>query len=127
MWNSNPLQFGKHNLRTVRLLRNGVPIVQYNTQDNTQVYYKTLQSLLFDRDGPEITLDNYANHFYLVFDLTSTQQCNHDVYYPEIVGAPICLELEFSQPTANPLEVFVVGERLSTITIDHKGKVQKHG
>ncbi len=109
MWNNNPLQFGKQKLRMVRLFRNGVPIVEHNTQDNTQVNYKTLQSLHFDRDGPEITLDNYANHFYLVFDLTSTQQCDHDVYYPEIVGAPIKLELEFSEPTANPLEFFVVG------------------
>ena len=73
----------------VRLIRNGVPIVEYNTQDNTQVYYKTLQSLQFDRDGPQITLENYENNFCLVFDLTSTQQCNHDVCYPEVVGAQI--------------------------------------
>ncbi len=45
VWNSNPLQFDKHNLRMVRLIRTGVPIVEYNTQDNTQVYYNAIQSL----------------------------------------------------------------------------------
>ena len=62
-----------------------------------------------------------------MFDLTSTQQCIQELYFPETVGAPLRLELEFSRETAEPIEVLVIGERLSTVTIDQNGKVLKHG
>lgn len=126
-WADTPLAFHKHNLKRVRILRNGVPLVEYNTVSNTQLYFKTIENLHFDQDGPLIKLSNYENHYYLVFDLTSTQQSNQEIYYPEIVGAPIRVELEFSTNTAAPLELFVLGERFSTIQIDHTGKVLKHG
>ena len=63
----------------------------------------------------------------VVFDLTSTQQCNQEVHYPETVGPPIRVELEFSTNTSTPLELFVLGERFTTVEIDHTGKVLKHG
>ena len=59
-----------------------------------------LQRLYFHRDGPEIILDNYAKNTYLVLDLASTQQSIHEIYHQETSGAPIRLDLEFSQPTA---------------------------
>ena len=107
----------------MRVLRNGVPVVEYSTSSNTQLYFKTIQNLHFDQDGPLIKLDNY----YLVFDLTSTQQCNQEHYYPEIVEAPIRIVLEFPTNTSTPLELFVLGERFTTVQIDHTGKVLKHG
>ena len=126
-WTDTPLAFHKHNLKKVRVLRNGVPVVEYSTSSNTQLYFKTIQNLHFDQDGPLIKLDNYENHYYLVFDLTSTLKCNQEIYYPEIVGAPIRVELEFSANTSTPLELFVLGERFTTVQIDHTGKVLKHG
>ena len=126
-WTDTPLAFHKHNLKKVRVLRNGVPVVEYSTSSNTQLYFKTIQNLHFDQDGPLIKLDNYENHYYLVFDLTSTLLCNQEIYYPEIVGAPIRIELEFSTNTSTPLELFVLGERFTTVQIDHTGKVLKHG
>ena len=126
-WTDTPLAFHKRNLKKVRVLRNGVPVVEYSTSSNTQLYFKTIQNLHFDQDGPLIKLDNYENHYYLVFDLTSTLQCNQEIYYPEIVGAPIRVELEFSANTSTPLELFVLGERFTTVQIDHTGKVLKHG
>ena len=52
-WADTPLAFEEHKLKQVSIMRNGPPIVEYNTW-NTQVYYKTIQNLHFDQDGPPI-------------------------------------------------------------------------
>ena len=106
-WTDTSLAFHKHNLKKVRVMRNVVPVVEYSTSSNTQLYL-TIQNLHFDQDGPSIKLDNYENHYYLVFDLTSTQQCNQEIYYPETVGSPKRIELEFSANTSTSLEQFVL-------------------
>ena len=66
-WPDTPLAFHKHNLKKVRVLRNGVQVVEYSTSSNTQPYSKTIQNLHFDQDGPLIKLDNYENHYYCSF------------------------------------------------------------
>ena len=71
-WTDIPLAFHKHNLKKVRVLRNGVPVMEYRTSSNTQLYFQTNQNLHFDQDGLLIKLDNYENHYYILFDLTST-------------------------------------------------------
>ena len=35
---TNPFQFLKHNLTSIRIVRNGTAIVDYDTTDNQQVY-----------------------------------------------------------------------------------------
>ena len=124
---TNPFSFTKHNLSQIRIIRNGVPIVDYQTTDVTQVFCKTIQSLHFDRDGPLVTLDNYHRHFFMVFDLTSTQESHTDVYFPEIVGGSLKIELHFSAATTAALELVVLGEKLTTVEVDYTGKVVKHG
>ena len=68
-WRDTPLAFHKHNLKKVRVLRNGVPVVEYSRNSNTQLYFKTIENLHFDQDGPLIKLENYENHYYLVSTL----------------------------------------------------------
>ena len=109
-WNINLLPFLKHSLNFIVFVRNGTTIVDYDTTHNQKVYFKTIQSLHFEQNGPPITLKNYPNRYYLVFDLTSTQQFNRELYLLEIVGPPLRLELEFSRETAEPIEVLMIGE-----------------
>ena len=109
-WNINLLQFLKHNLNFIGIVRNGTTIVDYDTTHNQKVYFKTNESLHFEQDGPPITLENYPNCYYLVFDLTSTQQCNRELHLLEIVGPPLRLQLEFSRETAEPNEELMIGE-----------------
>ena len=126
-WTDTLLAFHKHNLKKVRVLRNGVPVVECSTSSNTQLYFKTIQTHLFDEDGSLIKLDNYENHYYLVFDLTSTQQCNQKIQYPELVEAAIRVELKLSTNTSTPLELLVLEEGFTTVQNDRTRKVLKHG
>ena len=114
-------------ISNVRIVRNGVPVIDYNTIDSTQVFVKTINSLHFDRDGPLINLSNYNNHFFMVFDLTSTQESQSEVYYPEVVGSSLKLELNFTAALADTYELLVFGEKLTTLLIDQSGKVIKNG
>ena len=39
-------------------------------------------------------------------------------HYPELIGEPLRLELYFSSPLENVTEVFVLGERMSSVAVD---------
>ena len=62
-----------------------------------------------------------------MFDLTSTQEANVQLYYPDVVAASLRLELFFQAALTETIEVIVLGERLSTIYLDKSGTVVKNG
>jgi len=126
-YTSNPFSFGKNDLRQVKIFRGGIPIVDIDLTDNTEIYHKTLQSLHFQNDGPSVKLRHFANHFYMVFDLTTPGESNTEVIYPETVGGSLKLELQFSANVNPSLEVLVFGEKLTSLHIDKTGKVIKYG
>ena len=86
-----------------------------------------MKALKFDDDGPNIQNKDFENHFYLFFDLNSTQEANVEMHFPDEVGAGIRLELYFAYNLANTVELFVSGERISSIAIDKEGSVTKKG
>ena len=49
------------------------------------------------------------------------------MYFPDVVGAGIRLELYFANNLTNTIELFVSGERISSIAIDKEGSVTKNG
>lgn len=124
---TNPFHYQKFGLREVRISRGGLPLVAMNVENNVRPYYNTIKSISFDQDGPGIPLKDYNNHYILVFDLTSTQQADTEVYYPEVIGAGIRLELFFRTALTSPVELIVLGEKLTTIFIEKDGKVTKDG
>ena len=124
---TNPFNYQKFGLREIKIFRNGQPLIVCNTQQNVRPYYHTLTSLNFQQDGPGIPLRDYGHHFIMVFDLTATQQSDTEIYYPEVVGAGIRLELFFDKALANTLEIILLGEKLSTVYIHNDGKVIKDG
>jgi hypothetical protein len=92
-----------------------------------RTYFNTIKSLNIEQDGPGILLADYDNHYILVFDLTSTQQADTEVYYPEVVGAGIRIELFFGTALTAPVELIILGEKQSTIFIHNDGRVLKDG
>ena len=86
-----------------------------------------MRAFKFDEDRPGIPLEDYDNHFVQVFDLTSTQEANVQIYYPDVVAANLRLELKFTTPITAATEVVIFGERISTIFIDKNGSVVKNG
>ncbi len=116
----NPFHFEKHKLKRVLISRNSIPLVDISTSSNVEPYFGTLESLHFTDSGPAITLKDYSHHFFLVFDLTAPLSSNTEVYFPELIGGSLRLQLYFSTPADTPLELLLLGEKLSTVSIFNK-------
>ena len=54
-----------------------------------------MKAMNFQDDIPSIPVDNFKDHYVLVFDLISTQDATEHCYYPELFGEPLRLELYF--------------------------------
>ena len=124
---TNPFHYQKFGLSSLRLVRGSQVVVDLDTTQNVQSYITSMRALKFDEDGPGIPLEDYDNHFVQVFDLTSTQEANVQIYYPDVVAASLRLELKFTTPITAATEVVIFGERISTIFIDKNGSVVKNG
>ena len=122
----NPFWYQQFDLTDIRILRGGQPIVHHDTTDNCRLYVTTMKAMNFQDDIPSIPVDNFKDHYVLVFDLTSMQDATEHCHYPELIGEPLRLELYFSSPLENVTEVFVLGERVSSVAVDKFGVVGKN-
>ena len=74
---------------------------------------------------PSIPIEDFKNHFVLMFDLTSLQDGTANCHYPELVGESLRLELDFTHPLKNVTELIVLGERMSSVAVDKFGVVER--
>ena len=77
----------------------------------------------FQDDISSIPIDKFKDHYVLVFDLTSMQDAIENCHYPEIVGEPLKLELNFTFPLEKVTELIVLGEQMSSVAVDKFGVV----
>ena len=122
----NSFWYQQFNLRDIRILRAGQPIVHHNTTDNCRLYVTTMKTMNFQADIPSIFVDNFKAHYVLVFDLTSMQDATEHCHYPELNGERLRLELYFSSPLGIVTEVIVLGERMSSVAVDNFSVVGKN-
>ena len=85
-----------------------------------------MKAMNFQDDIPSIPVDNFKDHYVLVFDLTSMQDATENFHYPELVGEPLRPELIFTFPLKHVTELIVLGERMSSVAIDKFGVVGKN-
>ena len=95
-YNENPFWYQQFDLRQIRILRGGQPIVDFDAADNCGLYITTMKAMNFQDDIPSIPIDIFKDHYLLVFDLTSMQDATENCHYPELVGEPLRLELNFT-------------------------------
>ena len=50
-----------------------------------------MKAMNFQNDIPSISIDNFKDHYVLVFDLTSMQDVTDKCHYPELVREPMRL------------------------------------
>ena len=55
----NPFWYQQFDLRQIRILSGGQPIVDYDTSDNCRLYVTTMKSRNFPDDIPSIAIDNF--------------------------------------------------------------------
>ena len=121
----NPFWYQQFNLRDIRILR-GNPIVHHDTTNICRLYVTTMKAMNFQDDIPSIPVDNFKDHYVLVFDLTSMQDATEHCHYPDLIGEPLRLKLHFSSPLENVTKVIVLDERMSSVAVDKFGVVGKN-
>ena len=67
----NLFWYQQFDLRWIRILRRGQPNVDFDTADNCRLYVTTMKAMNFQDDIPSIPIDDFKEHYVLVFDLTS--------------------------------------------------------
>ena len=122
----NPFWYQQFDLRQIRKVRGGQPIVYFDTADNCRLYVTTMKAMNFQDDIPSIPIDDFKDHCVLVFDVTSMQDATENCHYPELVGEPLRLELNFTHPLENVTELVGLGERMSSVAVDKFGVVRKN-
>ena len=73
-----------------------------------------------------IPIDNFKDHYVIMFDLISMQDATKNCHYPELVGEPLSLELNFTFPLEHVAELIVLGEQMSSVAVDKFGVVGKN-
>ena len=114
----NPFWYQQFFLGDIRILTGGQSKLQHYTTDNCRFYVTTLKAMNFQDGIPSIPVDNFKDHYVLVFDLTSMRDATVQCHYPELIREPLKLELYFSSPLENVTEVFVLGQRISSVAVD---------
>ena len=77
-----------------------------------------MKTMNFQDDIPSIPIDNFKDHYVVVSDLTSMQVATENCHYPELVGEPLRLELNFTFLLEHVTELIVLGERMSSVAVD---------
>lgn len=125
----NPFHYQKFGLRRITISRNGSPIAgtPIDTSNNNKLYLNSLSALAFTgSESNGIPPGDFANHFVPVFDLTSTLEASHDFIHPELTNASVSIELQFDTALTHAIEVFIIGEKASTLYIDSARNVSKN-
>ena len=83
---SNLFRFQNFNLSSITVFRNGFPFAGtlLASDNDKNLYWNSLEALAFSHHGHGIPFTQFANHYFMVIDLTSTQQALHDFLYPEL-------------------------------------------
>ena len=122
----NLFWYQQFDLRQIRILRGGKPIVVFDIADNCRLYVTTMKALNVQVDNPSIPMKDFKDHYVLVFDLTSIQDATKNCHYPELVGEPLRLELNFTHSLENVTELIVLVERMSSVAVEKFGVVGKN-
>ena len=85
-----------------------------------------MKAMNFNEEIPALPNDFFTDHYVLVFDLTSLQDAGENVYYLELIGESLRLQMFFEHPLTNVTKLIVLGERISTVKIDQFGTVAKN-
>ena len=87
----NPFWYQQFDLRQIRKLRGGQSFVDYDIFDKCRLYVTTMKTMNLQDEIPSILIDNFQDHYVLVFDMTSMQDANEHCQSPVLVREPLNL------------------------------------
>ena len=118
-YTKNPIWYQQFELRQIRILKGCQPYVDFDCADNCCLYVTTIKAMNFQDGIHSLPEDNSKDHFVLVFDLTSMQDATENCHYPEQVGEPLRLELNFTFPLEHVTQLIVLGERMTSFGVEN--------
>ena len=117
-YTENLFWYQQIDFRQIGVLRGGQPIGDFDAADNCCPDFTTMKAMDFQDVIPSNPIDNFKDHCVQVFDLTSMQDATENCQYPELVGQPLRLELNFTFPLEHVTEHIVLGERKPLFAVD---------
>ena len=102
-YTENPFWYRQFALRQIRILGGGQSIVDFDAAENCRLYMTTMKAMNFQDHIPSIPIDKFKDHYVLVFDFISMHDATEKCHYPELIGEPLRLELNFTFPLEHVL------------------------
>ena len=116
-------------LQTVSMKHNGVEVEGLASDDNQKSFrdqYFRLLELTNQNHGKSscsISFSNFVNnHCFLLYDFTSSLNMTEPPLLPLVEPGNLRLELTFDKPTTCPLNVIIMAELSTSLTLDGQGK-----
>ena len=78
-YTENPFWYQQFDLRPIKVLRGGKPIVDNDAANNCRLYVTTIKGMKFQDDIPSIPIDNIKGDCVLVFHLISMQAATENL------------------------------------------------
>ena len=128
-YKSNPFIFEDFDLSSVRVTREGSQVGGTPidiSKSHVRLYHTTMTALGHSVGGNGITLENFANHFALVFNLTADSNLRDSTIRPELTGARLGIEFKFKTPIEQPIRVILMAERRSVALVNCNREVIKN-
>ena len=100
------------------MLRGDQPVLDFDNANNFRLYVINMKAMNSQDHIPSIPIDDFEDHYVLLFDLTLMQDANENCHYLELVGEPLRLELNFTKSLENVTELIARGERMSSAAVD---------
>ena len=101
----NRFNYQQFHLRELRIIRGGRAIISLDTTSPCRPYVTTMKAMQFNKDFPALPMEDFQNHYILVFDLTSLQVAAEQLHNPELSGESLRLEMFFQFPLEQVTEV----------------------
>ena len=79
-FSESPFWYQQFDLRQIRILRGCQSIVDFDAADICRLYVTTMKAMNFQDDIPSISIDDFKDHYVLVFDLTSMQHATENCH-----------------------------------------------
>ena len=78
----NPFWYQQIDLRQIRISTVGQPFVNFDAAENCRSFVTIMKAKNFPDANPSILIDNFKNHYVLVFALTSVQDAAKNFQNP---------------------------------------------
>ena len=110
--------YQQFDLKQNKKLRKSQLIVDFDAADKCRLHVTTMKSMNFQEDNPSHPIDNFKDHYVLVFDLTSRQDATENCQFPDLIAEQLRVEPNITFLLEHVTELIVLGEQMSSVAVD---------